>query len=83
MTVWKTIDSAPKDGRPFLAFAPGYSWPEICCWFDYDEASAAEAGAYGYFHYADQLFQEMCPEFDFSEITHWTELPPPPDNTDV
>jgi len=74
MTVWKTIDSAPKDGTHIIgADSNGDgSWTmTVVVWNDDGDGywGLVEVGR----HAEDG---EWWPEY-------WAELPPPPDNTDV
>jgi hypothetical protein len=66
MTEWQPIETAPKDGRTFLAYGawPMFpSAPDICfCHWDEDDEWWAFEG------------EEML-------ITHWMDLPAPPVNT--
>jgi len=77
-TAWQAIDSAPKDGEPFLAWADGYSWPEVIKWQDYDDADRHETGEEGYFTYAEELLADVTDPIPEDELTHWMPLPPPP-----
>lgn len=76
MSKWLPIESAPKDGAAFLAWGIDYKWPEVIRWFDYDDETAAEAGAPGYFHFAEDILQNVTDAPD--DLTHWQPLPEPP-----
>lgn len=79
MSAWRPIETAPKDGTPFLAWAPGYKWPEVLRWFQYDAEDALEVGEEGYFHFAEELLQDACDAPDIaSDYSHWQPLPEPP-----
>jgi len=96
MTVWKTIDSAPKDGTRILTFGRGHG-NHIGSHHINDPTSPMYSVAYWAWH-DDERDVEVSPglfrkepcrvlegwrtEWSYTP-THWTELPPPPDNTDV
>ena len=82
MTVWKTIDSAPKD-RDILIYREGRFY--VARWRNVYETWGVSV---------ERVPGEETPFHDVGTIgflsavaahgpTHWTELPPPPDNTDV
>lgn len=76
---WQDISTAPKDGKPFLAWGLGYKWPEVLRWFQYDADDALEAGEDGYFHFAEELLQDAFDAPDVvADYTHWMPLPPAP-----
>lgn len=76
---WEGIETAPKDGRPFMVWAEGYKWPEVVRWFAYDAAEAEEVGEDGYWHFAEEVLQDVCDSPDLmGEYTHWMPLPSPP-----
>lgn len=73
---WMPIETAPKDGKPFLAIGPDYNWPEVLKWEAYDEDVAEEVGEPGYFTFADELLANVADSPD--DLTHWQPLPKPP-----
>ena len=73
---WQPIETAPKDGTAFMAWAKGYEWPEVVKWFDYDADTAVEVGEPGYLHYAEELLQNVTDSPE--NLTHWMPLPAPP-----
>lgn len=72
---WQPIETAPKDGSVFLAWAPGYKWPETVRWFDYDKGDAADTGQPGYWTFADPLLQEVTDDAGADQWTHWMPIP--------
>lgn len=61
---WRTIDSAPKDGKPILVFDGNYmttGW-----WHHYDKRFVLVVCGYG------------CVDGDLDNLTHWMPLPIPP-----
>jgi hypothetical protein len=73
---WLPIETAPKDGKPFLAIGRRYDWPEVVKWEDYDAELAEEIGEPGYFTFAEALLADAS---DFpDDLTHWQPLPKPP-----
>jgi len=85
MTVWKTIDSAPKDGSYVIAARFGRDkellWVKHSRWITAQEI----AGTYG--DDPDDVeagWTDGNDDYEPIYPTHWMELlPPPPDNTDV
>ena len=67
MSKWQPIDTAPKDGKPFLA-APTKKNHSIfvAIWLDADHPDVDEAGWYDHWN------------FDPVEFTHWMPLPHKP-----
>ena len=74
---WQPIETAPKDGTNILGIAPGYDWPEVVRYEEYDPDCAEEAGEPGFWRYSDDLSADVA-ELEISELTHWRPLPAPP-----
>lgn len=63
MSEWQPIETAPKDGKEFLAMAHFYG--AVVVYFDYlDEKFSCGFDDSGF--------------FDTLTLTHWMPLPPPP-----
>lgn len=63
---WQPIETAPKDGREFLAFIPGNDE-------DFDRCAVLFwKGSYSY-------FAEYAWDMEQHYPTHWMPLPPPPE----
>lgn len=77
VVAWQGIESAPKDGTPFLAVVAGEEYPVTLRWNAYDAAAQEEIGEVGYFHYADEALAEIDPDAlqRFSEGFVWQHLP--------
>ncbi len=75
MWKWQPIETAPKDGKPFMVWADGYEWPEVIRWFDYDAEEAEEAGEPGYFTYAEEAMQDF--DWEHDAVQFWAPIEPP------
>lgn len=64
---WQPIESAPKDGKPFLAYRAG-SYPAIARWRDGRVRTLQEEIA----------LLEHLRWIQHSDLTHWMPLPDPP-----
>lgn len=64
---WQPIETAPKDGRGFLAYEKDKR-PFVALWLDAEHPDVDEAGWYEHWN------------FDPVEPTHWMPLPEPPSN---
>ncbi|WP_313666285.1 hypothetical protein [Shinella sp.] len=73
MLEWQPIETAPRDGTNIYAFAPGYGWPEVIRWEDFDAADAAETGEPGYWRYSEGLMADVC-VLEFETLTHWAKI---------
>ena len=73
MSGWRPIESAPKDGRPILVFAPDATEPRVflLMWTEWVNAEDASDIDGNWKDLADDQ------EFDASP-THWMPLPSPP-----
>jgi hypothetical protein len=80
-TDWQPIETAPRDGTPFLVWANGYEWPEVMRWFDYPPEEVEEIGELGYFHYAEELMRNVCDTPEMDEFSHWMPITPPTKGT--
>lgn len=71
MSEWQPIESAPKDGRPIIAFIPAeeYAGNCLCVFFDIRE------GAKGRWKVTAGSMNWHIPQ---QHITHWMPLPEPP-----
>lgn len=74
MSEWHDIATAPKDGSAFMIWQPGYEWPEVVRWHDYDSELRDETGEDGYFAYAETLLADVCDPIDMGEHTHWSAI---------
>lgn len=72
---WQPIETAPKDGTPFLGYLPADRFPAVCFWQAYDQADAKEIGADGYWAFGEELISDVE---GHAVITHWRPLPEPP-----
>lgn len=87
MSEWQTIETAPKDGTPFLAYTPSkiereYIAAYICdnyalCVWNHGAWCAVEAEDNGY---AGGEMTGWCEDWELVRIdpTHWMPLPEPP-----
>ena len=77
---WRSMDSAPRDGTPFLAAVEWDGFPIALRWYAYDAETSAELGECGYFHYADESLCDLDPDAvqSFNEGFVWQPLPLPP-----
>lgn len=70
---WRDIESAPKDGTPFLAFAEREGWkgtPRTVCCAWYKEARKFYIYGAGPTKHSEQWLDQCSP-------THWKPLTPP------
>lgn len=75
---WRPIETAPRDGTVFMVIGAGYDWPEIVRWETYADDVAEEAGAPGYWSYAEPLLNNVTDSPGDDEWTHWMPLPEGP-----
>lgn len=75
---WQPIETAPRDGNPFFYWKPGYEWPEVLRWYDYDEQDREEIGEDGYFTYAEELLSTSFDPIEIEDGDHWMPLPSAP-----
>jgi len=76
-TGWRTIDSAPRDGQPFIAFGPKGIFET---WWDcVDGGGHPENGPELYWWVSDDT--EYC-DGPYDAPTHWMPLPPEPDKSE-
>jgi hypothetical protein len=71
-TGWQTIDTAPKDGSPFHAYAPGGKDPHVLFikWVTWTDRNGRN---YARFAYADSPYVGLT-----KAVTHWRPIPAPP-----
>jgi len=67
MSQWQPIETAPKDGQYFLAYAPGCGRLLMRCWSEQSSETFALEG----------------PSWKNPEPTHWMPLPPAPEVSHV
>jgi len=73
---WKTIDTAPKDGTPFLGFDPTHTEAKIYV-LSYDPGVSYIGELESCSH--DACYREYAGETYFQwNPTHWMPLPAPP-----
>ena len=75
MSDWQPIETAPRDGTPFLAWAKGFLQDELGPTEDWvpSRALVTEWRAFAF----------RCAETGNTfEFTHWMPLPPPPEQTE-
>ena len=77
MSEWQPIETAPKDGTKIMVMTSDLDWPEVIYYEQYDEVTAADAGAPGFWRYADDLFADVA-DVDDGDFSHWMPLPEPP-----
>lgn len=72
---WQPIETAPKDGTPFLAYLPHDRFPAVCLWQAYSQDEADEIGDSGYWAFGEELIGDVEGQ---AVVTHWMPLPEPP-----
>ena len=84
MNPWKPIETAPKDGTPILVgcWLAGCSWNPITKQFEIGEATS-EWHTTVLVWRLNAWFLSECDAYDdwgmpSLEMTHWTEIPTPP-----
>jgi hypothetical protein len=75
---WQDATTAPKDGTPFMVWAPGFEWPEIVKWQAYSVEDAEEVGEPGYWTYAEEMLANVVDSVEADQWTHWSPLPASP-----
>ena len=70
MSEWiPTSERLPEEGKPVLLYMKGCTEGYLVC----DEILEE-----GQIHHIEEWFSTLEGEAEFQEITHWSELPPPP-----
>lgn len=71
---WKTIDSAPKDGRCLYVVQSGMKFPDIIEWFKYeDDELIEETGETGCWVFCEDLINDVS-SVNINEYTHYAEV---------
>jgi hypothetical protein len=65
---WRPIETAPKDGVPILAWAPGWDTPDVVWWQRADHLGLSD----GWYDGMTDNFGDPCGPV---EPTHWVPLP--------
>lgn len=73
---WQPFDTAPRNGTKVIVWGEGYKWPEAAYYERYGDAVAKEAGALGYWRYADDLLTDVM-DIEEETLTHWAPIIPP------
>ena len=86
-TEWQPIDTAPRDGTPFLLYCPGVNdWnrivgmPEIIVGLWHTKLDTRGPGWFGDLGDVDQGYESTVAYFvrEYLSPTHWMPLPEPP-----
>lgn len=67
---WQDISMIPADGTRVEIWGKDFDYPEVIYWEKYEASVVEEAGAEGYWRYAEELLADVA-DVDFGTLTHW------------